>query len=90
MTHDSWRSTYSNNNAFLIWNERPEGGGTAFPRFERKELSNANAISGENIPQNKKEIKTFSNEEKLKECVACKSIPKEWLKEVFQTERIRR
>lgn len=32
----------------------PEGGGTALPRFERKELSNTNAISGENIPQKQK------------------------------------
>lgn len=34
-------------------------------------------------PQNEREIKTFSDEERLKEFVSCKSIPKEWAKESF-------
>lgn len=34
-------------------------------------------------PQNEREIKAFSDEERLKEFVSCKSIPKEWAKESF-------
>ena len=33
--------------------------------------------------QNKREIKTFLDEERLKEFVSCKSLPKEWAKESF-------
>ena len=49
-------------------------------------MSTMNSLSGETILRNKWEIKTFSDEGKLKELFTNKLTLKEWLKELVQTE----
>lgn len=61
---------------FLIRNQGAQKDVAHFSKVKNKEFQNQNSIFNESIIQEEMEIKTFSNEGKLRECVTSRPTPK--------------
>lgn len=58
-----------------------------FSRDDIKVIPTKNSLAGRNVLRNDGEIKIFSDEGKLRECVTTRLTLKEWLKKILTTER---